>query len=226
MTKQELMNRVTDFEDNFTERKPKGVNAREIRKTIVAFANSVPGGRAVVLYIGVRNDGSLQGVTNPDSLQKTVRNICDQDCFPPIKVSLEVLDVVGKSVVAVAVPSSDNRPHFSGPAYVRRGSESVEASKEMFDELIISRLDKPREILKWKGKIITVIARGKELGSTKYIGDPRYRASHDCRVEDCNPHFVRLFDIPTMRHVSESLDNISILYDESKYRLMLLVEKK
>jgi predicted HTH transcriptional regulator len=125
------MNRLADFEDNFTERKPASVNARDLHKAIVAFANSVPENRAAIIYIGVGNDGSPRGLPNPDSLQKTVRNICDHDCFPPIKASLEVLDVVGKSVIAVVVPSSANRPYFSGPAYIRRGSESVQASQEI-----------------------------------------------------------------------------------------------
>jgi len=46
------MNRLTDFEDNFTERKPASVNARDLHKAIVAFANSVPENRAVISVCG------------------------------------------------------------------------------------------------------------------------------------------------------------------------------
>ena len=38
---EELLSRLSTPEDNFTERKPEGVKREELRKTIVAFANSV-----------------------------------------------------------------------------------------------------------------------------------------------------------------------------------------
>jgi len=99
-----------------------------------------------VLYIGISDNGEIEGVSNPDSTQKKVKDIC-KDCYPPITFSSEVLKVNDKPVVAVMVSPSNNRPHFSGPAYVRRGSASVEASEEIFNELIIGRLSKSHEIL-------------------------------------------------------------------------------
>ena len=52
------------------------------------------------------------------------------------------------SIVAVEVSLSKDRPHFSGPAYVRKGSQTVAASREMFEDLIASRHDKARVILR------------------------------------------------------------------------------
>ncbi len=60
----DLMSRLGD-EDGFVERKTEAAaNAQEIRKTLVAFANSVPQGKTAVFYIGVDNDGAVVGVTN------------------------------------------------------------------------------------------------------------------------------------------------------------------
>ncbi len=223
---EELLERLGTPEDNFIERKPDGAKREELRKTIVAFANSVPEGRTGVLYIGVRDSGDIQGVQNPDSLQKTIQSICTQDCYPPISYQSEVLPIDNRNVVAVVIPRSVDGPHFSGPAYVRRGSQSITASEEVFNELLTCRLAKPAEILKRKGDIITVVARGKELGSTKILGDPRYRARHECRVEGCTAHAVRLFDLATGKYVSEPLENITISFDDEQERLMLVAQER
>ena len=52
MTREELLKRLKDHEDNFTERKLEGAKSAELRKTLVAFANSVPEGRLAILFIG------------------------------------------------------------------------------------------------------------------------------------------------------------------------------
>ncbi len=214
----ELLERLKNTEDNFTERKLHGVKNDEIRKTIVAFANSVPEGRTAVFYIGVRNDGSIQGVPNPDSLQKTIRKICEKGCYPPIVPRCEVLTIKDQSILSVVISQSNNRPHFSGPAYVRIGSESVAASDEIFHELITSRLAKPYEILRWKGKQVTVVARDKILGDPEYlphyVRDLDYYDAHECEIIGCTPHFVRLRDLATDRYLSEPLENVTLATDE------------
>jgi hypothetical protein len=161
-------------------------------------------------------------VSNPDQLQKTVREVCEQDCYPPIIFSTEVLPVDGKFVVAVVIPPSIDKPHFSGPAFVRKGSESVTASREMFEELIISRTDKCAAILRNKGKVVTVITQQHHLGETKVItGNSRER--YDCRIESCDAHVLHLVDIGTDRQISEPLQNVTVSYDNKRYRLMLII---
>ncbi len=223
MTDNNLIERVKHHEDNFVERKPDGANRSEIRKSVVAFANSVPVGRTGVVFFGVHNDGKIQGVSNPDQLQKTVREVCEQDCYPAIKFSSEVIYIDDKSVVAVIIPPSADKPHFAGPAYVRRGSQSVIASKELFEELILSRNDKCAAMLKNKGQIVTVIAQQHHLGDTKIISDSQCREYHECRIESCDAHVLHLTDINTDRSISEPLQNVTISYDNKKYRPMLII---
>jgi predicted HTH transcriptional regulator len=59
-------------EDNFIERKT-CADSRDWVKTVVGFANSTPLDRYAILYIGVRNDGSVENTTNLDSVQKKLR---------------------------------------------------------------------------------------------------------------------------------------------------------
>ncbi len=71
MTPSDLLERLNDNEDGFTERKTEAAKPLEFRQTLVAFANSVPEGQLAVLFIGVANNGKVVGVTNSDSLQRS-----------------------------------------------------------------------------------------------------------------------------------------------------------
>lgn len=218
--KDELLDRLKNQEDSFTERKLEGAH-KDYRKTIVAFANSVPEGRTAVLYIGVNNDGEIAGVSNPDSLQKSIHEFCKQDCYPPIdEYSTEVLNRDGKDVLAVVIFLSKNRPHFSGPAYIRKGSQSIVASQALFDELVATRLSKPHQILKWKNKTVTVeITFPIDLAQRLDSPEVRFAAV----VEDCNPHFVRIRDTRGDREISKSLDDVKLEWDSSNNRLKLIL---
>jgi hypothetical protein len=209
----ELRQRILAIEDNFTERKPEGAKPEELRRTLVAFANSVPEGRTAVLFLGVANDGLIVGISNPDELQKRLRKVVG-DCYPGIIYSVEADEIDGKAVIAVEVPASSRKPHFAGPAYVRVGSESVLASEAQYEELIASRHSKAGAILRLKGQLVTVEVMRKKLGSNENINDSKYRTRHECRVEDCTSHYIRLYEISTCTRVAEPLENVTISHDE------------
>lgn len=220
--KDDLLRRLKDPEDQFTERKIEGAGAKEFRKTLVAFANSVPEGMTALLYIGVSGRGAVEGVGNSDSLPKTIREICERVRYPAIGPRMKVVPVEGKQVLAVQIGHSENRPHFAGPAYVRIGSESVIASAASFEELIVSRNSKVREILKWKGHIVTVtrpLRAGAENCVLARLGRPRY----ECTIEGCTQHYVTWRHINDSRAESVPLEDITISRDEMKHRLQLNV---
>jgi len=218
VTKAELIERMRHEEDNFTERKPQSVKPAEIRKTVVAFANTVPEGRTAVLFIGLNDDGSVQGVDDTDGRQKAVREQCEL-CFPPIVYTAEVIEQDGKKVVAVVVPASKDRPHFSGPAYVRRGSESVNASREMFNELVDARNSKVARILSMKGGSITV-------RRIRKMDKITLREDGECRVESCDAFNVRLRYLASGRWETLPTSVLVPSYDEEKHRQMLVVQNE
>ena len=189
-----LLIRLADSEDNFVERKP-GSDPRDWRKTIVAFANSLSDGQTAVLFIGIGDHGEALGVANADKVQKTITDISEDQCYPPLRPRPKstVLRHADKEIVAVEIYASLNGPHFSGPAYVRSGSRSVVASAEVFEELIARRHNVARILLDWKREgrgILRVEAIGKRLGSTKPLNDPGHRESLECTVEEVTPHFI------------------------------------
>ncbi len=219
--KEELLTRLADKEDNFVERKLEGYGARDFRKTIVAFANSVPENRKAVLFVGVRDDGTVQGVTDADSLQKKLGRIWDKDCYPPIRPHpvCTCLRVSDKDIVAVEVTASKNRPHFSGPAYIRRASENVPASEELFRDMLTSHCDKAAAIVKLKHSMVTVELIGKKLGSHR--AGSGYHAEPECFILDCTPHCVT-FEHAGGRY-SEPLENITLAEDTKRHRPYKLI---
>lgn len=120
---EDILARLDNVEDSFVERKTEG-DSGDWLKTVVAFANSVPIGFPALLFIGVKDDGTIQGLANADSLQRKLSGKINEAYPVPYHCS-EVLEKDGKKFLAVVVPGSENRPHFAGRSYVREGSESV-----------------------------------------------------------------------------------------------------
>lgn len=220
----QLLKRLSDHEDNFVERKPENVNSREIRRTLSAFANTLSPGNEAILFVGVGDDGSIIGVENTDSKQKNIRHICEQECYPPITSCVfRVLRLdEDRAVLAVIVSASPNRPHFTGPAFERRGSESVAASEKLFNELIASRNGKTERILAMRNGVITVRCIGRKLEDSRTLASS-YCGTRECRIIDCDAHIVRLQDISSGTYATESLENVQISHDEERNRGMLII---
>lgn len=180
-----LRQRLKDREDGWTERKSKGVNTEDITKTIVAFANSLPDGQKAVLFIGIADkSGEIEGVDDTDGLQKRVRHAAEKRTYPPIYLghNTRVLNEGGKNIVAVIIEASKAGPHFAGPAYVRVGSESVEASTRQFDMLIARRTSVARLIIDAMEK--------DQLVLVELVFHVNNKPRLQCKVTECNPHYV------------------------------------
>ena len=184
----------------------------------------MPEGREAVLYIGIHDKtGEVIGVGNTDAAQKRIRDACHGDCYPPIDYVCEVLSVDERKIVAIVIPASGSKPHFSGPAYMRVGSESPKASSQQYEELILSRVDKPREILKHQREVFTVIGIAYRLGSNEPMSDSAYRETRECRLTSCTGHLASFEDISSGLQFSEPLAHVTVTYDHARHRPKLLV---
>ena len=217
----ELLARLSDAEDQFTERKRDGASAAEFRRTLVAFANSVPPNRSAVLYVGVSNSGEIIGVRDPDKLQRTLRKIAETECYPPIYVDLQVLNTE-KPVVAAVVTNSTKKPHFSGPAYVRRGSESVAATEQVYRELLLTQDDKRRYLLENQSLQWTVDLINKGPGESRSVSG-RSGSSLHCMIVEVTAFYVRFQAVGNPQMFTEILEDIKISYDDKKHRPRAIV---
>ena len=137
MTDDELRRRLPDLKDLWVERKLEDLTSSELRQTLSAFANALRPDDTGVLFIGVADNGTeIKGITNFDNIQQLVHQAAE-GCFPPIRsYESRALTVKEKTVVAVLIRASEERPHFTGPVYVRVGSDSEAISAERYEKLL------------------------------------------------------------------------------------------
>lgn len=148
------MDIVWQSEDSLREKKVES-DLKDLLKTMVAFANSVAPSDTAKIFIGERNDGSVQGVTDTDSIQKTVAEEAER-IYPEIYYRTEVYEREGKHCVRVDIRHNGLAPHFGGPAWVRQGSVTIKATEELYQQMIDQRQAKTRVLLRWIDKDITV----------------------------------------------------------------------
>ncbi len=105
----------------------------DIKKEIIAFANS-DGGK---LYIGVRDDGEVAGLDDPDGTALQVSNMVRDSIKPNITMFLhyQTIEEDGKKIIEISVQRGTNRPYYIAKkgmrpegVYVRQGYSSVPAT--------------------------------------------------------------------------------------------------
>jgi Putative DNA-binding domain len=211
VTGDELIRKVSDTENNFIERKTCS-NTDGWVKTAVAFANSCPIGQPGILYVNVDDGGEVISQPAGYDFEKLQKSISKKilEAWPPIYFVTHVLNKNGLEFVAVVIWGSPLRPHFSGPAYVRVGPETRDASDEEYDKLIAQRSSKVRALLKLVGKTVYWESLSPTAGNANGT------------VLDCNQFFVTI-DGGTYQRCFP-VDWITISFDPNNKRYCLIVK--
>lgn len=179
LSEADLVARMRNFEDHLVERKTIK-DEKDWKRTAVAFANSAPVGLPAVLYIGVRDNGEIE--TPQRELEEIQKQFNAQmtRVYPRVAYVPKIFAVNGHQALAVVIPGSASRPHFAGLAFIRRGSESIEASEEQFSSLIAQRNSKTAHILGWKGKEVTLVNVTRSDYGEGVDPWPEYTSVTDC----------------------------------------------
>jgi hypothetical protein len=220
------------WEDNLLEKKLES-DLKDLLKTMVAFANSVRPGHQAVLLIGVKDDGSIQGVTNPDNIQKQVRKEAEK-IFPPILWRSVVYENEGKFCIRVEIDYDGETPHFGGPAWVRKGSQSVIASDEVFQRLIDLRSGIVRELAQWLNKEVSI--HGDPSSVPVKYRDPnihyapfdtgyshRWKVETSAKIIAVNNFWVTFENCENNEKISEPLRKLTLSYDNKQERLKVII---
>lgn len=113
----------------------------DIKKEIIAFANC-DGGK---LYIGVRDDGTVNGLNNPDEVSLQISNMVRDSIKPDVTMFLhyQTIEEDGKQIVAVDIQRGTDRPYYLAKkgmrpegVYVRQGYSSVPATDTAIRRMI------------------------------------------------------------------------------------------
>jgi len=125
----QLQDRIGKWEDLHTEFKQGPLSAPDLARALVAFANT-DGGQ---LVLGVDEDGTIVGVTDPDATMQHIDQVAYHNCEPPLTIIQETVSEPGKpTVVVVNVPKGDQRPYRTnqGVYYIRTTSGRRQASRQ------------------------------------------------------------------------------------------------
>lgn len=119
----------------------KSIVVEDIKKEIIAFANC-EGGK---LYIGVRDDGTVAGLDDPDGAALQVSNMVRDAIKPDLTMFLhyKTLEENGKRFIVVDIQQGTERPYYIAKkglrpegVYVRQGYSSVPATNTAIRRMI------------------------------------------------------------------------------------------
>jgi ATP-dependent DNA helicase RecG len=108
---------------------------KEITEEVCAFANASGG----VLLIGVDDANTIKGITIDNAKRSAIQNSINE-ISPVIKCDFNIVEVDGKYIAVIEVPSGQNKPYvLSGAIYVRQGPNSqkltiVEEMRDFFQQ--------------------------------------------------------------------------------------------
>ena len=127
-----LENKTPEFKREYTD---------DLKYAVVAFANT-DGGK---VYIGINDDGSVQGVKDTDGTMLRITNMIRDVVRPDVTMFTEcaVEEIDGQPVIVVNVQRGTARPYYlSGKGvrpegvYIRQGASSVPASETVILNMI------------------------------------------------------------------------------------------
>lgn len=119
----------------------KSIFVDEINKEIIAFANTDGG----ILYIGVRDNGEVIGLDDPDGTALRVSNMVRDTIKPDITMFLHYRTVKegGKEIIEIIIQRGTDRPYYLAKkgmrpegVYVRQGYSSVPATDTAIRRMI------------------------------------------------------------------------------------------
>jgi ATP-dependent DNA helicase RecG len=110
-------------------------NLKSITEEVCAFANASGG----VVLIGVDDKNKIKGVTIDNTKRSALQNSL-KEISPSLQCDFYMVEIEGKSVAVIEVPSGINKPYvLSGAIYVRQGPNSqklttVEEMRSFFQQ--------------------------------------------------------------------------------------------
>ena len=108
---------------------------KEITEEVCAFANASGG----VVLIGVDDANNIKGITIDNAKRSAIQNSINE-ISPVLKCDFNIIEVDGKNIAVIEVPSGQNKPYvLSGAIYVRQGPNSqklttVEEMRDFFQQ--------------------------------------------------------------------------------------------
>jgi len=131
----ELIERISNGEDSYTQFKENITNNNKLAEELVAFSNSKGG----VLIIGVTDNNDIVGISDDDirRLNQLIGNVINSNITPPIYPITEIKTIEEKKLLIVTVEDGSNKPYSTnkGIYLTKAGSDKRKVSPEELKRL-------------------------------------------------------------------------------------------
>lgn len=213
----------------------KEIYVPDIKKEVIAFANTEGG----VLYVGIRKDGTVVGVDNPDEvmlqLAGSLKDSIKPDVMPFVKIKAVTKEE--KTVIEITVDIGSGRPYYlsdkglkpSG-VYVRRGSSSQPLSDEGIREMIVENSGKSYEKCRSMNQELTFHTFAEEMKKRELeFGIAQMRTLHMVNEEELYTNLALLLSDQCEHTIKLAVyqgSNKAIFRDRKEFSGSLLAQMK
>ena len=187
----------------------KSVVVDDIKKEIIAFANSDGG----TLYIGIRDDGEVVGLEDPDGTALQVSNMVRDSIKPDVTMFLhyKTIEEAGKKIIEINVQRGTDRPYYIAKkgmrpegVYVRQGYSSVPATDTAIRRMIKETDGDRFETMRCLDQELTFEATEKEfqfrkvefgpqqMRTLKLVDNDGLYSNLALLLSDQNPHTIKV----------------------------------
>ena len=187
----------------------KSVVVDDIKKEIIAFVNTDGG----TLYIGVKDDGEVIGVNDPDSAALQVSNMVRDSIKPDVTMFLhyKTIEEAGKKIIEINVQRGTDRPYYIAKkgmrpegVYVRQGYSSVPATGTAIRRMIKETDGDRFETMRCLDQELTFETTGKEfqfrkvefgpqqMRTLKLVDNDGLYSNLALLLSDQNPHTIKV----------------------------------
>jgi predicted HTH transcriptional regulator len=126
----ELIERISNGEDSYTQFKEQTIKAKDLAKEFVAFSNAEGG----IVIFGVADDGNIKGLSSDEieEVGQLVGNTGQENVKPPIHPLIKNMTIDDKKVMVVFVKNGASKPYktSSGVFYTKSGADKKIISDE------------------------------------------------------------------------------------------------
>ena len=126
----ELIERISNGEDSYTQFKEEAVTAKDLAKEFVAFSNAEGG----IVIFGIADDGEIKGLSSDEieEIGQLVGNTANENVKPPIHPLIQNMTIDDKKIMVVFVRNGTSKPYktSSGVFYTKSGADKKIISDE------------------------------------------------------------------------------------------------
>ena len=127
----ELIERISNGEDSYTQFKEQEISAKDLAKEFTAFSNTEGG---IIIFGIVDKTGDIIGLNDNqiERIGQLIGNTANENIKPPIHPLMQNISIGDKKLIVVIIKNGVNKPYAtsSGDYYIKSGSDKKKISQE------------------------------------------------------------------------------------------------